>query len=224
MEKPSDFGVKKTILSRSLASHRIVQDFVSFIIRNKKFPWLPKDPPKEYLNCGCGSNIREEFINLDRVWQPGIDLCWDVSRKLPLSNSLLKGIYAEHLLEHFSFQKAVPLLAEFKRVLSKGGILRLVVPDAELYLDLYQSAKQGKEVSFPYIKKDLNLTPLMYVYEVFRKHEHQSAYDFETLRVLLQKAGFSHVTRCCFKQGQDVNLLIDIEWRKIESLYVEAVV
>jgi predicted SAM-dependent methyltransferase len=198
---------------------------ISFLIRNRKFQLLGKDfSSKEYLNCGCGLNIKEAFINLDWQWRRGVDLCWDITRKLPLSHSSIKGIYMEHVLEHISFPKVVPLLGELRRVLKKDGAVRIVVPDAELYLDLYQSAKQGEKVTFPYDKKDLNSTPLMHVNELFRGYGHQYAYDFQTLRVLLNQVGFLNVTRHSFNQGRDPALLIDTEWRNRESLYVEAVI
>jgi len=225
MKRLLDFSRTKFSLGRPILNYTKIQYLVSFLIRNKKIQFLGKDfSSKEYLNCGCGSNIREAFINLDWRWEPGIDLCWDVTRKLPLSNSSIKGIYTEHMLEHIPFHKIVPLLSEFKRVLKKDGTVRIIVPDAELYLDLYQSAKQGRKVSFPYDKKDLNVTPLMYVNQVFREEGHQYAYDFETLRVLLNQVGFLNVTRQSFNQGRDPTLLIDSESRNIESLYVEAVI
>lgn len=161
---------------------------------------------------------------MDWSWRPGIDLCWDVTRKLPLPDKSIKGIYTEHMIEHLSFDRIGPLFNEFKRILKKDGTLRIVVPDAELYLDLYQSKKCGENVRFPYEDEYLTDTPMMHVNRIFRGYEHQYAYDFQTLAILLDKCGYSHIIRQSFNNGRDSNLLIDSTSRQVESLYLEAVV
>lgn len=41
--------------------------------------------------------------------------------------------YASHVLEHFSWPRAILVLAEWARVLKIGGVLKVAVPDMELY-------------------------------------------------------------------------------------------
>jgi predicted SAM-dependent methyltransferase len=220
-----DFSQTKLSLRRNILSYSKIQALISGLLRNKKYQFWGEDlKSKDYLNCGCGINFKDGFINLDFNWKPGIDLCWDVTIGLPFSNNSLKGIYTEHMLEHIPFDKVVYLLTEFRRVLKKGGTVRIIVPDAELYLGLYQSAKESKNVVFPYGGSDTNITPMMHVNNIFRKDGHQFAYDYETLRILLNEAGFSIITRMSFNRGNDINLLIDQKRYEISSLYVEAIV
>ena len=202
-----------------------VRALVSLLIRGKRAQLRGRGlQEKRYLNCGCGPNLHPNFINLDHYWSPGIQLCWDVTKRLPLGDASMSGIFSEHMLEHIPYDKVDSALKEFKRILEKNGKLRLVVPDAELYLDRYQSAKESKPGTFPYeeVNRHRFFTPMMHVNGLFRECGHQYAYDYETLRVLLGKAGFSRVTKEAFGHGSEVNLLIDSEERKIESLYVEA--
>jgi hypothetical protein len=42
--------------------------------------------------------------------------------------------------------------------------------------------------------------------------------------MLLKKTGFENIRKESFMQGRNNNLLIDSEKRKIESLYIEAIV
>src|SRR3989338_820436 len=115
-------------LDRPIQSYSKVQVLVGCIIRNKRSQLSRKSlAAKNYLNCGCGPNIKPNFINLDWSWRPGIDLCWDVTKGLPFGDGSLAGIYTEHMLEHITFDRVAPLLSEFKRVLKKNGILRIVV-------------------------------------------------------------------------------------------------
>lgn len=176
---------------------------------------------KPYLNVGCGAKISSSFINLDFVWRPGIDLCWDVTKGLPLANNQLQGIFTEHCLEHIALDHCRFVLEEFCRVLKPAGILRIVVPDAEHYLDLYHRARNGQPTQFPYMEPS-NVTPMMYVNEIFRGFGHRYAYDAQTLKELLIKAGFTDVQKTAFNIGRDPRLIADSDERKVGSLYVEA--
>lgn len=201
-------------------SYSKVQKLYGGLIRNRRSQ-LRRLEMKPYLNVGCGPKISSSFINLDYVWRPGIDLCWDITKGLPLENNQLQGIFTEHCLEHIELDHCRYVLAEFCRILKPGGILRIVVPDAEHYLDLYQSAKNGEPVQFPFIEPS-NITPMMYVNEIFRGFGHRYAYDDQTITEFLMKAGFNDVQKTAFNIGRDPRLIADSDERKVGSLYVEA--
>ena len=63
---------------------------------------------------------------------------------------------------------------------------------------------------------------MMSVNRIFRGHGHLFIYDFDTLAKMLHKHGFQDVRKEQFLRGRDPRLLIDMEWRAVESLYVEA--
>ena len=52
---------------------------------------------------------------------------------------------------------------------------------------------------------------------------HVSCWNFEILRTSLLNAGFKNVKKSLFKNGDNQKLLIDLEHREWESLYVEAI-
>jgi len=66
------------------------------------------------------------------------------------------------------------------------------------------------------------LTPMVVVNSIFRGHGHLYAYDFKTLKEMLVEAGFLEIERAEFMVGANKDLLIDSEFRKVESLYIEA--
>lgn len=161
-----------------------------------------------YVNAGCGQKAHPGFINLDYTWQPGVDLLWDLSWQLPFQDDSLQGIYTEHCLEHLPFELATGhVLREFQRVLGRGGRLRLIVPDAGLYLRLYAEADTNPGVSFP-LHDDALATPMMYVNRCFRDHGHLYAYDFETFKHFLLKARFSSIERRDFMDGGRSSFII----------------
>lgn len=174
----------------------------------------------DYLNVGCNRKTFEHTINLDYAWFPGIDLTFDIRCSLPITAQSLCGIYCEHVIEHLPFDTVPFILSEWKRVLRPGGVVRILVPDAQLYVETYCRISRGEEARFPY--HDPYATPMMQVNGMFRSYEHQYAYDFETLARLLDVAGFKGITRCEHRTGRDEKLLLDSDERRDESLRVEA--
>ena len=218
-----DFTNTKISTQRAVTSYAKVQSVISSVVRGKR--WLQHRSRKEYLNVGCGPYPLPNFTNLDWGWRPDIELCWDITEPLPLKDASFLGIYSEHCLQHLPWDGCRRALAEFYRILKPGGVVRLVLTDAELYLDLYQRHRAGEIVEFPYSSANPHLTtPLMHVDRAFRNNgEIRTAYDFETIAAFMRGAGFSEVARAAFRQGRDPVLLIDHAHRAVESLYAEAV-
>lgn len=65
---------------------------------------------------------------------------WDLSKGIPFADQTFDGVYHCHVLEHIDRGAAPLFLHECYRVLKRGGILRIVVPDLEQlarnYLDV----------------------------------------------------------------------------------------
>lgn len=221
-----DFSSTRISLKRPIGSYAKVQAAYSAVIRNSLFQLRHlKSSNKHYLNIGCGPNITPEFINLDYTWRPGIDICWDITRKLPLKHNSLSGIYSEHCIEHIPETEARSLLSQCFNQLKPGGTIRIAVPDAELYLDLYVKAKQGEHVVFPYENESemkTASTAIKAVNRVFRDYGHLYAYDYYILKEILENIGFTDINRASYRQGRDSRLLIDTLHRQVESLYIEA--
>ena len=217
---------------RSISSFAKVQTLVGNLIRNRTFQLRKSRPCSlEYLDIGCGRNSHAEFINLDYLWHPRVDVCWDITCGFPFRTHSMKGIFSEHCLEHFSLRVGFRILQECRRLLRPEGILRIVVPDAELYLSLYHRQNEGDTTaSFPFQSSeafDGVYSPLLSVKRVFYQDRdslfgHRCMYDFSLLASLLRRIGFDSVQRTSFGQGRNPSLLIDSESRRSESLYVEA--
>jgi predicted SAM-dependent methyltransferase len=207
---------------RKLTSYNKVQVFASAFIRSSPlFIRRRRIKDLRLLNVGCGSNTEAQFVNLDYQWSPQVDICWDITRKpYPIESASLEGIYTEHCLEHIGLTECERNLEEFYRMLKPGGNLRIVVPDGELYLDIYERRKKGESVLLPY--ENGYITPMARINGIFRDFGHQFIYDFATVKKLLEKTGFRDVKKESFRKGRDQRLLVDTEARAIESLYVEA--
>jgi len=206
---------------RSFTDFGKVQNIIGNIKRNRISQISNSLSSKLYLDVGCGLNSHENFVNMDYHWTPNVDVCWDITtKKYPFPNNRFEGIFTEHCLEHISFEDCKKNLFEFFRVLKSGGVLRIVVPDGELYLDIYERRKKGEKVAMPY--EDGYISPMHRINGVFRNHGHLFIYDFDTFRILLEEVGFKNIVKQTFQVGKLQALLIDTESRRSESLYVDA--
>lgn len=211
---------------RPLTDYGRVQRAIGALKRNRAV-FADTRAPRALLNMGCGGNIKAEFCNLDYFWRPGVDVVWDVTRGLPFADGYLGGIFTEHMIEHLAFEQTQNLLNECYRVLAPGCTLRIVMPDGEIYLSEYAKHRRGEPIDMPYADRDKQnnsrATPMYSVNVIFRHHGHLFIWDAETMAAELAAAGFVAIEKQQFMTGRDEALLIDSPYRRIESLYVEAV-
>lgn len=89
------------------------------------------------INVGCGSRIHPEWMNLDlHAHAPGVIAC-DLTKGIPVGEEEADMVYAAAVLEHIRPAKVPGFLAECRRVLKPGGLLRLAVPDLEQQVRVY---------------------------------------------------------------------------------------
>src|SRR3954471_10130512 len=97
--------------SRRLTSYAKVRALAGRFFRNRGFQLRRRRVQSlRYLDIGCGPNSHPEFVNLDYLWHPTIDVCWDITRGMPFASGSMQGIFSEHCLEHFPLATAVEIL------------------------------------------------------------------------------------------------------------------
>jgi predicted SAM-dependent methyltransferase len=220
-------ATKGSLFSRPLTSYSKVMAIVSRWRRGKQAQINRGDlPSRKFLDIGCGPNGGKDFVNLDYDWKPGVDVIWDITQGLPFEAGRFEGIYTEHCLEHIPLEATDRLLAHCFRILKPGGVLRVIVPDGEIFIDGYrESTNNGNSRTLPYADHHAYqgiYTPIMTVNRIFREHGHLFIYDFCTMRQLMERNGFESVKKEVFRNGRRTTLLRDSEHREHESLYVEA--
>jgi predicted SAM-dependent methyltransferase len=186
------------------------------------------------VNIGAGANGKKTgWVNLDGFANQGINCLCDARKGLPFPDNSVRGIFSEHFLEHLDYTEEVPkFLSECYRVLRGGGVLRIIVPDAEKYLRAYAQGGWQELISIRPLDANLKDRHAQFRYNtrmelinvVFRQQqEHKFAYDFETLEFLLKRKGFCDIKRQEFARSINPEMCIDMAARASESLYVEAV-
>jgi predicted SAM-dependent methyltransferase len=180
------------------------------------------------INVASGGYGLTGWVNIELRRQRDTTICLDIRRKLPFAAESASRIFAEHVIEHLDFREDIPrLFRDFHRILTPHGVLRIIVPDAEQFLEAYvhKDKRLWRKLGWDIDRlPDDIYTPLHVINHIFHQSgEHLFAYDFETLKWALQQAGFLTVLRQSFGTSVDPELAIDRKVHRPYSLYVDAV-
>tara|TARA_Y100000361_G_scaffold152981_1_gene173685 strand:- start:1770 stop:2324 length:555 start_codon:yes stop_codon:yes gene_type:complete len=143
------------------------------------------------LHLGCGwRNFGDEWVHIDGGDYDHLDH-HDIT-KLPYEDESVDLIYASHVLEYFDREEVVSVLQEWTRVLKKGGVLRIAVPDFEtmaiMYVMTRNTISQHRLNSF--------LGPLYGKMQMGNQTiYHKTTYDFDSLSEVLKSAGIKSVEK-----------------------------
>jgi hypothetical protein len=124
----------------------------------------------------------------------------DVIKGLPVRAGECQGVYCSHVLEHLALNDLRTALRETYRILSGGGIFRLVLPDLErearAYLDDESSTAAINFMRATLLgKEDRGRSIKAFLREWLGNSHHLWMWDFKSLRTELQEAGFREVRR-----------------------------
>jgi predicted SAM-dependent methyltransferase len=168
----------------------------------------------------------------------GAEVQLDISSSpLPFAEGSVDAIYTSHTLEHIPGSRLPFVLSEMNRCLRPGGILRVVVPDADKAIRAYVKGDtrflrdRRNPAKMPFLPDH----PLCYLLSWFLSydadadgkplpsHGHIMAFDFSLLRMYLQNAGFRVVKPKSFDACSPVFKGCDFKRYRDCSVYVEAV-
>jgi SAM-dependent methyltransferase len=190
------------------------------------------------LHIGCGKGHLPGWINIDVHPAP---LAMNVLRGLPFADGSADFVFVSHLLEHLYFPRDVqPFLAELRRVLAPGGIVRIVVPDIgkciEAYVHNDREFFASRRETWPWWPSNPTRLEDFLAYAgagpepAFLFESHKYGYDFETLQRVLGEAGFESVIESAYMASQHAALRVDevsavakaMYGQRHYSLFVEA--
>jgi SAM-dependent methyltransferase len=206
------------------------------------------------LNLGCGPTAPHGWINIDRSPNVLLDrvrplkwaLFWagvlsesqmapwprnirriNIKKGLPFANGTVDGIYSSHTLEHLYLNDARNVLIECARVLRRGAVLRLALPNAaEMAKDLVLALEEGSKDAGIRYNEALAVFPTTApsltgkLLAPFSGPPHRWQPTEDLVHRLLCEAGFPIVVWHDYRAG-DLPGLADVEYRE-ESLFVEA--
>lgn len=148
------------------------------------------------LHLGCGNKHIKDFINIDIIDSPGVDIVDDVSKLNRIEKGSVDLIYACHILEHFKRKEYFSILERWTQLLKPGGKLRLSVPDLEKVAKLYIDGKFGLD----------KMLGLIYGGQTYLYNFHYIGFDFKSLKKDLEKLKYFDIKRYDWKETEHASI------------------
>lgn len=222
VEKLKKLYVFMTTVHRILVP-RPIRDIINIIKLN--------GADKTKINFGCGYNPIPGWLNTDggdgRIFAPpmlpgviNLDI-WKFLKHV--KNESTQFISSEQFFEHFDRQDGYQMIEEWYRILKKDGVLRIQTVDLEkeilVYLDKCEGVSWEKDV-LPHRLKHIEhstdsyckLMPgekyvrAMLLNNGFHMDGHRFIYDFESIKMSLERAGFKDIKRVPFGTSEHPEL------------------
>jgi hypothetical protein len=185
-------------------------------------PQPPASPARpRRLNWGCGECGEPGWINSDLKEGPGVDISCDIRDGLPIASNSLDYVVSIHALPMISYDDLVPVLRELRRVLKRGGVLRLALPDVDKGIRAYLAGDRSyfevSDENAESVGGKFILHMLWFGYSV-------SMFTSEFTHELLRRAGFGLVRDCGYREtGSEHEGITELDNRERETFFVEAV-
>lgn len=198
------------------------------------------------LNLGCGSQVIDGWVNVDysigarlakfpffRILNKKIklfNLNWDnriyihnLTKAFPWEDNSVDIVYSSHTLEHLPREEGLKFLNECHRVLRRGGIIRIVVPDLAYLVREYS---EGRLRADEFVERlgvlyGHSKNPIKNRLSPFIQFPHKCMYDSATLLTILRDIGFNVRNRESFDSDVEDIKLIELEGRTENAVIVE---
>lgn len=180
----------------------------------------PRAPAVRRLNWGCGNVGEPGWINADRKDGPGVQLSCDIRNGLPVEDDTFDYCVSIHALQELAYPELVPALAELRRVLKPGGILRLGLPDMDRAIHAYLERDRDY---FVVPDDDADRIGSKLIVQLMWYGWTRTPFNRDLAEELLRKAGFRDSLPCGFRESRsDLPGITELDNRAGETLFVEA--
>lgn len=165
-----------------------------------------------WLDVGCGGNIEDGFEYID-TFPEGIfpDHVQNIYHRIDIINTSDEAlrkigdfdfVRLQHTFEHFSLEEGQKVLSNCHKLLRKGGIILITVPDLEIHIRAYLDGAYDKLSNFKNwalnrVEAD---APDSFLFSIFAHsmpyESHKWCYDWNGLRHAIEMTGlFENIDR-----------------------------
>lgn len=175
------------------------------------------------LHWGCGPNVIDGWVNVD-AQDFGQQYLHDITNgPLPFPDGTFDYAVVNHALQEVGYHQLVSALAELRRVLVKGGTLRLIEPDLALATETARGGTAGWLGDLIDDQVERSIAGKLCAWVTFYSHR-RSIFTGPWLVELCMRAGFAHAVHIGERHHtatkHDEIVALDSRWA--ESCVVEA--
>jgi predicted SAM-dependent methyltransferase len=143
-----------------------------------------------WLHLGCGKHYIQGMVNVDVNPFTKSDVWLDLRNRLPFRSDSVDAIYCCHTLEHFYEPHMRKILRECRRVLKKGGGMRIVTPDLKKAVEAYLKEDEQHFSDFPDKRRSIGGRCVNYL---LCRDQHRLIFDFSFWNEILEDEGFQSI-------------------------------
>jgi predicted SAM-dependent methyltransferase len=153
--------------------------------------WKSMDD-KLKINLGSGHWKFEGWVNVDLDHASEPDVVANLATGLPFANGVARLMHTEDFIDQLELDQAADFLRECHRILSPGGVLRVLTPDMQKLAHLYlNDPARLEELWKKFVRVPLSLDTPGEIFNVgMRFAGHTFLYDAETFQALATRCGF----------------------------------
>lgn len=196
------------------------------------------------MQIGCGTNFFDGWLNTDLDCNDRIAYL-NAGNKFPIESDSFDFVYSEHLFEHLKVEQQLNMLSESYRILKKGGILRIAMPNIDYLFNLYAnpSVPENRDYVDWYVENMHHLKAVKnavvnkeehYIYTInnfFKAWGHQVIHNVNSISKLALQCDFSMVRECAvgesevpfFQNIEKHGTVLPERINKLETMVVEII-
>lgn len=196
------------------------------------------------MQIGCGPNLFEGWLNTDLNCNDKIAYL-NAGNKFPIESDSFDFVYSEHLFEHLKVEQQLNMLSESYRILKKGGVLRIAMPNIDYLFNVYANPAipenrdyvQWYVNNMPHLKVVKNLIvdkEEHYIYAInnfFKAWGHQVIHNVASISKLAFQSHYTQVRECSvgksevsfFKNIEKHGTILPERINQLETMVVEMI-
>jgi|TARA_B100001971_G_scaffold205380_1_gene222768 SAM-dependent methyltransferase len=129
------------------------------------------------LNIGCGRDIKEGYINLDKAKISGVDVVHDLDvYPWPFEDNSFDEVYGRDVIEHF--KDLFKAMDEINRICKDGAVVRLIVP-----------YWHSSGAFYPNHNYFFNVDGMKFFTDENRSYDHHYGFKLEKIKLIPSKIG-----------------------------------
>lgn len=160
------------------------------------------------LQIGAQGSPMNGWLNVDILPKTADTAYMDATKRFPFEEHTFDYIFAEHMIEHITYDEGQFMLRECFRVMKPNGVIRLATPNLDKISEILKNPEKDEFRNYiqHYVErfygKDYPIIPALQINKLFYGFHHRFIHNFESLSYILEQAGFKNIIQRAIYQSE----------------------